>query len=231
MTACIGSAQATPYLLDFGSSPATVPQACADAHGAARACSTYGTLLQSYGDVVGHLDVTTHASRGGALQWFNTGFNDLYGVAFDNTPSVNAPEWVDLLPLDGSTLTLTHFDLGGYYNSMRRHVELDVLALGSDTPLFSYHGSIGSSGGSSGTGQHTAFDLNLSSATGLRIRWRDLDNAANTGIDNIAFQTDPVASQVPEPASWALFALGLAAGLARRKPRPASYGCRSGARR
>ncbi len=111
--------------------------------------------------------------------------DDLYGVAFDNTPSVNAPEWIDLLPLDGSTLTLTHFDLGGCYQGQRRNVEVGVFALGSGATLYSHFGAFGTPGGAAQTGRHTGFDLNPSSTSGLRIQWRDLDNAANTGIDNI----------------------------------------------
>lgn len=210
-------ARADDHVIDFGSSPTDVPVACVGAGNLPKTCSTYNTLLQSYGDVEGVIDVTTHASRGGALQWFNTGYNELYGVAFDNTPSVNAPEWVDLVPLNGAVVTLTHFDLGGYFHSMRRNVELDVFALGSDTPLFSHHGAIGTSGNSVETGQHSGFDLNLSSATGIRIQWRDIDNAANTGIDNIAYS---MAAPVPEPASaWLLGAGLLATGAFTRRAR------------
>jgi hypothetical protein len=204
--ALAASARAEVHVIDFGTAPANVPAACAGSGGAPKTCSTYNTLLQSYGDVEGLVDVTTHASRGGALQWFNTGYNDLYGVAFDNVPSVNAPQWVDLVPLNGNVITLEHFDLGGYFQSQRRNVELDVFAIGSETPLFSQHGAIGTPGGPVQTGHASAFDLNLSSATGIRIQWRDLDNAANTGIDNITYS---VAAPVPEPADAWMIGAGL----------------------
>lgn len=208
--ALAASAHAEIHVIDFGNAPADVPTACAGSGGLPKTCSTYNTLLQSYGDIAGVVDVTTHASRGGALQWFNTDYNDLYGVAFDNTPSVNAPEWIELVPLNGQPITLMHFDLGGYYHSLRRNVEVDVFAIGSDTPLFSHHGAIGTQGGPVQTGQHTGFDLNLSSATGIRIQWRDIANASNTGIDNIVYR-DGIAAPVPEPASVSMLAGGLLA--------------------
>jgi hypothetical protein len=208
--ACAGTlftagVQAHNYTIDFGSSVNDIPVACAGPYGNARGCSTYATLLQSYGDIDGVVDVTTHAHNGGALNWFDKGYNDLYGVAFDNTPSRSSALWVDLVPLNGKRVTLTHFDLGGYYHSMQRDVEVDVFAIGSDQPLYSYRGSIGTSGGASSTGQHTGFDLNLSSTTGIRIQWQDIWNTSNTGIDNIAYS---VTASVPEPNSAALLGVG-----------------------
>jgi hypothetical protein len=215
------TAQAQSYVLDFGSAAGNVPAACANGSGGTKTCSTYNKLLQSYGDVAGVVDVTTHRSRGGALSWFNTGYNDLYGVAFDDTPSLNQPSWIDLVPqAEGAAVTLTHFDLGGYFHSQRRNIEVDIFALGSDAALYSYRGNIGTPGSASATGQHSSFDLNLSSTSGLRIQWRDPSNAANTGIDNIAFSVGtPTAAPVPEPSTYALMlaGLGCVGSIARRR--------------
>jgi hypothetical protein len=207
-------ASAQAYVLDFGNSAADVVSGCASASGN---CSTFTRLLPTYGDVAGIVDVRTHAYDGGTLTWWNTGYNDLYGVAMNNAPSVAAPAWIDLVPLSGGlAVTLKHFDLGGYYQSRRDNVAVKVLAIGSDTPLFSYTGSIGSTGAG---GQHTGFDLHLSSLTGLRIQWADPAVAANTGIDNIRFD---VAAPVPEPASAALLFCGLATvAFKARRQRPA----------
>lgn len=194
------------YVLDFGSSASQAFKGCTTASGV---CGTFNRLSQSYGDVDGIIDVTTHAYDGGALNWWNTGYNELYGVAFNNVASQAAPAWIDLVPQQaGDVVTLTHFDLGGYYQSKRNDVVVKVFAIGADTPLFSYTGSIGSAGGAGATGHHTGFDVDLSSATGLRIQWADPAVAANTGIDNIAFS---VGTAVPEPGTIALLLGGLLA--------------------
>lgn len=200
-----GSASAQAYVLDFGSSAAQPFVGCVSATGT---CNTFSRLVQSYGDVAGVVDVTTHAYDGGALSWWNTGYNELYGVAFNNASGAAAPAWIDLVPqAAGSAVTLTHFDLGGYFHSQRHDVAVKVYAIGSDTPLFSYTGDIGTSGNSTATGQHSGFDLNLSSLSGLRIQWADPASAGNIGIDNLAFS---VGAPVPEPGTYALLLGGLA---------------------
>lgn len=197
-------APARATVLDFGHSADTPFLGCVSATGA---CSTFKHLADSYGDIDGVLDVSTHGADGQTLSWWNTGYNELYGVAFNNVASRAAPAWVDLVPLQaGSAVTLTHFDLGGYYQSRRDKVVVQVFALGNDTPLFSYTGSIGSTGSGSNPGLHTGFDLALSSFTGLRIQWADPAVAANTGIDNITFS---VGAPVPEPGSHTLLLCGL----------------------
>lgn len=199
-----GHASAHAYVIDFGSSAAQPVVGCVSASGT---CSTYTRLAASYGDVAGVVDVRTHAYDGGALSWWNTGYNELYGVAFNNATGAAGPAWIDLVPqAAGSAVTLTHFDLGGYFHSQRHGVAVNVFALGSDTPLFSYTGDIGTSGDSVATGRHSGFDLNLSSLTGLRIQWADPSSAGNIGIDNIAFN---VGAPVPEPSTCALLLGGL----------------------
>jgi hypothetical protein len=220
--AAVSASAASPaqtWTLDFGNSPADVPAACATSSGAPRTCGNYAPLLATYGDVAGIVDVTTRAAHGGPLQWFSSGYNELYGVAFDNLPSHNGPLSIDLVPLNGGVLTLSHFELGGYFHNERRDVELQIFAIGNATPLFSRVGSIGSSGSASDSGQHSDFDLGLSSASGLRIQWNDPANTSNTGIDNIVFSVTPTAP-VPEPSSAALLLAGLlplGAWLARRR--------------
>nr|WP_255719577.1 PEP-CTERM sorting domain-containing protein [Pelomonas sp. P8] len=120
----------------------------------------------------------------------------------------------------GDAVTLSHFDLGGYYHSERRDVAVSVLALDTGELLWSYVGTIGSRGDSVQTGTHTGFDLNLSSATGLRIQWADPQVAGNTGIDNIRFDVGTTAgpAALPEPATVPLLALALG-GLAMQRRR------------
>lgn len=196
-------ARAQSYTLDFGSSAAQPFLGCADL---GNVCSTFDRLLPGYGDVAGVVDVSTRSSDGGTLRWWNHNYNDLYGVAFNDVASVAAPAWVDLVPLAaGSAVNLLHFDLGGYLG--RRHdVAVSVLDLGSGAVLFSYLGDIGTPPEGGGWGQHTGFELALSSFGGLRIQWADPAVSANTAIDNIRFS---IGAPVPEPAAGALWAAGL----------------------
>ncbi len=210
------SQPAQAYTLDFGNSAAQSFLGCADV---GNVCSTYDRLLPSYGDVAGVVDVSTHSSDGGTLRWWNNNYNELYGVAFNNVSSMASPVWVDLVPqAAGSAVNLLHFDLAGYLGQ-RHNVAVSVIDLGSGSTLFSYLGDIGTplvGGGAGGWGQHSGFDLALSSFSGLRIQWADPAVSANTAIDNIEFN---IGAPVPEPATTALWAAGLLGlgGLLRRR--------------
>ena len=205
LCAALGSS-AQAYTLDFGRSAAEPLLACTTASGV---CSTFSRLRQSYGDIAGVVDVTTHAADGQALTWWNDNYNDLYGVLFNNHHSAAAPAWVDLVPLEaGTAVNLSQFDMGGYLGR-RNNVSVKVLDIGTGAELFSYLGSIGSvANPNAGTwGQHTTFEVALSSYSGLRIQWADPSVAANTAIDNISFT---IGAPVPEPASGMLLLAGLA---------------------
>lgn len=205
LCAAFGSS-AQAYTLDFGRSAAEPLVACTTTSGV---CSTFSRLQQSYGDVAGVVDVTTHSADGQALTWWNDNYNDLYGVVFNNYYSAAEPAWVDLVPLAaGTAVNLSHFDMGGHLGK-RNNVSVKVLDIGTGAELFSYLGSIGSvANPNAGTwGQHTGFDVALSSFSGLRIQWADPAVAANTAIDNISFT---VGAPVPEPASGMLLLAGLA---------------------
>jgi len=111
------------------------------------------------------------------------------------------------VPLGGQAVSLLHFDMAGYLGK-RNNVDVKVVELGTNAVLFSYLGSIGSTGAGDGDwGQHTGFDVALSSYSGLRIQWVDPSVAANTAIDNIHFS---IGAPVPEPASLALMVAGCA---------------------
>jgi hypothetical protein len=207
----IGGA-ADAAVLDFGANGAAPLNACATASGT---CTSNARLLPSYGDIAGVIDVRTHASDGGTLRWFDTKYNDLYGVVFDQLNG-NAT-WIDLVPLGDQELTLSHFELGGYLGK-RNKVSAKVIDLGSGEVLFSYLGDVGTPAGTGNYGVHTSFDLNLRSLSGLRIQWHDPSWTANVALDNIHYS---VASPVSEPASGLLLLAGMGAvGWQIRRRRP-----------
>jgi len=209
-------ATAAPWVqalsVDFGEGPAA-PMACAAASsgvGALTACANGAYINQSFGDVAGVVDVSYSAPRlvNWSLAWWDTAYNNLFGVAWANGSDGNSFARIDLLPVQPQdTVFLSGLDLGAYPNTTRS-TTLNVFAIGQSTPLYSYVGNVGT-----GSVAATHFSLNLASATGLRIEWAD--SAYNVGIDHIEFTV----GAVPEPGTWALWAAGLAAvaAVARRR--------------
>jgi hypothetical protein len=197
--------------LDFGNDPD--PAVCSttdDGLGAPTVCGNWAFLSQSYGDVAGVVDVTYSAPRqpGRSLEWWSTAYNNLWGVAFAPGSDADSQARIELLPTQpGDGVTLTGFDLGAYPNNTL-NTTVNIFAVGGGPALFSYSGPVGN-----GAVSATHFAVNVSSATGLWIEWQD--SAYNVGIDNIEYTV----AAIPEPASYALFAFGLAAVCALRRAR------------
>lgn len=210
LTLGFGAAQA--LTLDFGNGP-SAPVICAanaDGSGALVGCSNSGFINQAHGDVAGVVDVSYAQPLQASpmsLRWWAADYNSLYGVLWaDGGDGPASHASISLQALGAGGIALTHFDLGAYPHTSRPTV-LDVYDMGSNLSVFHFEGTVGAEPAP------TAFNLNLWSATGLRIEWRN--TAYNVGIDNIEFQAAPI----PEPASYALMlgGLGLLAGLARRR--------------
>ncbi len=179
-------------------------------NGAITSCGNYVHIAQSYGDVVGVIDVSYSAPRltdSNSLRWWDNSYNTLYGVAWADSSDGDSKARIDLKPLNGQAVMLTHFDMGAYPNTTRG-TTITISDL-SGNVLMSYAGNIGQMGN-----MPNSFDGNWTSASGIRIEWQD--SAFNVGIDNITYQ---MTSAVPEPETYAMLMAGLAAvgWMARRR--------------
>jgi PEP-CTERM motif len=213
------TAIATPVAaatIDFGNAGSpTICSSTADGLGSITACGNFSAISQSYGDVAGLIDVTYSAPRvaiPSSLLWWGSNYNNLFGVAFAPGNDANSLARIEIKALQpGDAVTLSSFMLGAYSNTTRDTV-LNIYAIGSSTPLFSYVGPVGNS-----TISATVFNPNLTVAGGLWIEWAD--SAYNVGIDNIEYSVGGVVQSVPEPSTWMMLlaGFGLIGFLRRRK--------------
>ncbi|NRR29809.1 PEP-CTERM sorting domain-containing protein [Oxalobacteraceae bacterium] len=210
LSLCALSGLAQAGVIDFNRSN-IVCTAAGTGLGTTIACGNGSVLAQSYGDVAGSLDVS-YASLNqpnSSLRVWDADYNNLRGVVYGDGNDGNSAARIDLLGLGGKGVTLSHFDLGAYSNTSRG-THLTISAIGGPV-LYSYDGNVGGLPGNIAS----SFDGNWSSASGLRIEWRN--SAYNVGIDNITYAV----TAVPEPSAYlmlgaGLFGLGL---LARRTAR------------
>lgn len=183
--------------------------------GTVQACGLNSYLHQNYGDVAGVVDVTYRTpllNPSQTLHWYGPNYNDLQGVAYAPGGNPNSYGRIELKPLNGLAIDLTHFDLGAWFNTTR-NTTVDVYEIGNTAvSLFGYSGPVGA-----GSTTHASFNPNIAPSTvGFWIDWRF--TAYDVGIDNITFD---VAAVIPEPETYALLLAGLGLiGFAARRRKP-----------
>lgn len=170
------------------------------------ACANGREILQTYGDQPGVLDVVYYRNGVAVLPdplvFWTTQYSGLVNVAYGTGLGAAGTAEIFLDPLPGYSVTLNGFSLGAWPN-MDRTSQYTILDA-DGTPLVS-SGPITVLGSTP-----TLVSLAETSSDGIRIQWGP--DAYNVAIDNIDFTVTGV-GQIPEPATAALLALGLA-GLA-----------------
>lgn len=172
-----------------------------DGNGALVVCANWAFLSQSYGDMAGVIDVQYSAFNAvnTSLDWWDADYNTLRGVAFAPGGDGDSHGRIDLKPLNGMGVKLTHFDMGAYSNtSMGTHITISDM---SGNVLYTYNGNVGTSS----PNMPTSFNGSWFGKDGIRIEWEN--SAYNVGIDNIAYE---MAGAVPEPETYAMLGAGLA---------------------
>lgn len=198
------AALAIDTTLTFDNGSGQVPTICTQASnglGSATSCGNGSHIGQSYGDIDGVLDIqylAPRATSATSLVWWNSNYNNLYGVLWAQGNDQNSQARITFLPLAaGSLLTLNSFDLGAY-SFATRGTTLTITEVGTGNTLYSFSGPVGNSNISA-----TSFAPAVSSRLGLQLTWQD--SAYNVGIDNISLSVTPV----PEAGSVAMALAGL----------------------
>jgi hypothetical protein len=172
-----------------------------DGNGALKPCANWDFISQSYGDMAGVIDVKYSAFNlaSTSLEWWDDDYNTLRGIAFAAGSDGNSHGRIDLKPLNGMGVMLTHFDMGAYSNtSMGTNITVSDL---SGNVLLAYKGNVGTSS----PNMPTSFNGSWVGKDGVRIEWEN--SAYNVGIDNVTYE---MARVVPEPETYAMLGAGLA---------------------
>lgn len=172
-------------------------------------CANFDSILQSYGDVAGQLDVQYDSDISNPdptpFRYWADQYSGLFDVAFGE---VGSTVEIYLQPLSGFRITLLGFDIGSWPDL---DGQSQVTILGGDGSVISSTGPTTIFGNAP-----THFAPGLTRSDGFRIQFGP--DAFNVGIDNINFEL----TAVPEPSTWAMMILGFgAAGSMIRRRRAA----------
>jgi hypothetical protein len=189
-----------------------------DGTGTAVLCLPGGYINQSYGDGA-NVDVSYLAFSStlgsSTMQAWPSGFgNGTYSNLPDAAYGFFGAETVSIsfVALNGGTVTLNSFQLGTTAN-IPRNATVVITDLGTNATVF----TVTFSGANQLGALATLVSPGVSSATGLRLSLINTD-VFNVGISNIDFDASAAqSSAVPEPSTFALFALTTAAGIVWRK--------------
>ena len=171
-------------------------------------CANFDSILQSYGDVAGQLDVQYDSDINNPgvspFRYWADNYSGLFDVAFGE---VGSTVEIYLQPLSGYQITLLGFDIGSWPNA---DASSQVTVLGGDGSVISstFAAILGAA--------PTHFAPGSTRTDGFRIQFGP--DAFDIGIDNIKFEI----TAVPEPSTWAMMILGFgAAGSMIRRRRAA----------
>ncbi len=160
--------------------------------GAFTSCGNGSYINQAYGDGAGvDFSFQSQAGSGTSVSFWADGYSGLERVAYGSVPVIT------MTAQPGSFVSLESFQLGAWFNT-NRSSQATVTEIGGATLLST--GPITILGSAP-----TTFEINQSSTTGFVITFGP--DGFNVGIDNITYTAAPI----PEPGTWALMALGLAA--------------------
>lgn len=179
--------------------------------------ANYDPIPATYGDnLVAHVtDIQYRTLQAGDfslyeghVEFWNNDYGDLTKVAYPSANGMVAE--ITIVPAEGYGVKIVSFDMAGYSHQDRTNTVMRVLdAGGSVVHDFAAAGGVAIQGDGLGP-QHSTFTPNLSVAGAVRLQWgTDWD----IGLDNLKFEAVPLAA-IPEPATWALLALG-AVGILR----------------
>ena len=182
------------------------------------ACGNGSAIDQTYGDVLGQLDVvydrqlgdaTAPGTAGARLSFWFLNYSNLTNVAWGGQTDAVGTAEIFLQPLSGFQVTLLGLDLGAWPNT-DRDSQLTILS-GAGDLLFS-SGPITVDGITA-----SSFPFDLTRSDGIRIQWGP--SAFNAGIDNIEFNVTWPGGTAPEPPASALMlaCFGLLCLFARRR--------------
>lgn len=175
--------------------------------GGAAACS----IGQDYGDDAQvdmsyrTFNLATGETLEDSLRFAQSGFGDLEGAAYGGSSDEDVYAEIVFKAAEGFELSLASFDFAGLLQRTRAYFEIFALD-GAPIAAAAYRTPAG----------HGNASFEDAYRDGVILRWRP---SADIAVDNISFDVRPVASAVPEPASWALMiaGFGLVGGAIRRR--------------